>query len=717
MSQKKHKNLQNIQSSTSSNENQNWYDQVLVSLLFLTVPSLIFAHTIQVYSVFTAPKLFLLRILTLLMILTISYKFWSEQKIKIISPTFYVFLGLYAFVSILNSVWSVNIYDSLHGVPGRFMGLFTRLDFLVLAFLTTQILSTKKVQRNFVIWLVGFGFLSALHGYLQYKGIFGDPSNWDQDPTKRVFGSFGHANHYAAFLGMIASLSLGLFFSTKNKVAKGFYIITGLLGLLTLLATASRGGLIAFIVAIMFFIIISFYLFYKKINLENDINNFCNFLKFIFVKYKKTSITILSSAFVALILILIFQSTLIQKINNSFFVERFRILQSTYEQGLVPDRISWSLSMIDMIKDKPLLGYGLSTFKDIFNSYRRLDYRDIDDLQYEVTPEFGHMEYLSIASTQGLIGLLTYLLPIVYIFYLSFKHFKNEQNQDNYFLLGLLAACVVYITQVLVSFGVIETFSLFFIFLGLSAAYLSKEQIEEKITGATKHIILIISFLLFIFGMLYSINRIKVEFWLRQAQVAEITAKYDHAISSYTRILELEPNNATYYSNYADLLFRLSENPEFVDNKEEFLKASIQNYEEAIARNTWLPHLYSNVGLSALHLANFYKNTDNKLTSEYLFYSVESYEKAANKGTNNPLHLYNLMKIYGLIGQFDKSYEIGEKILKIRLDYKDTFSVLIQFAELAGNTEKAKEYAKRAYEAFPNNPEYEKMYEKYFVTE
>src|SRR5690606_4640907 len=62
--------------------------------------------------------------------------------------------------------------------------------------------------------------------------------------------------------------------------------------------------------------------------------------------------------------------------------------------GIVPDRVSWWMSSLDMIAERPLLGFGLSTYRDVYNQFRRTDYRTLENngMQDIITPETAHNE-------------------------------------------------------------------------------------------------------------------------------------------------------------------------------------------------------------------------------------------------------------------------------------------------------------------------------------
>ena len=697
MGKKKHhrKSDQEIQNPVISKK-LFWYDQLNITLIFILITSLVFTHSIKFYSIFTSTKLFSLRIITLIILLLTGYKFFKEKQINLSTPKFYLGLLGYGFVCVLNTIISINTYTSLFGQPDQYLGLFTVLNFILIAFLTAQILNTKNLQTIFIKYFISIGFISAIYGFLQYHQFIGDPSMWDQDPTLRVFGTFGHSNHFAAFLGMNIMLSLGIFFYTKNFYWKVFAAAGVLISFITLSYTASRGGLFAVLFSLLFFGLIFFHLIYKNFKTKYEIKNLKSSLKFIWQKYHRTSMSLLTSLIIFVIIIVSSSPLIINKFQNSYIFQRFEALNQTFNQGLIPDRVSWWLSMFAMIKDSPIYGHGLSTFKDRYNAYRRLDYRNIDDLQYEVTPESGHMEYLSIFATQGVIGLTTYLIPIIFVFYLALKKFKEENlTKEHFLLLGLLSALMVYLTQVLISFGVVDIWSMFFILLGFTAIFINTELKKEiKFGNATTWAIFLIIILIFVFGTKFSITQIKVEFWRRQTVSAETAKVYNHAIESYEKILELENKNAFYHADYGDFLFRLANLNEYQSQKEELLKQAISHYDQAIALNPWQPHFFANLGLSAIHLAKFYTElkSNQELTGQYLQITIKAYEQAIKNGPNNPLHLYNLMKVYALVSQFDKFYQTGDEILTMRKDYKDTLDLLIEVAKFNKDLEKAEYY-------------------------
>ncbi len=622
---------------------------VLVPLVFLP----------QVSSVFTTPKLYIFRVITLLIILIWGMRnlFHKEARIRW-SPFFWFVIG-YAAISILNTYFSINLYVSIFGTYGRFLGIFTVLNLLLWAYIIFAEFRSKEKIRKLIYTSVIVAAVIAFYGVLQYFDLLVNIFPWTQNPQDRVFSTIGHSNHTAAYLGMNLMLLLGLIFTEgKNKMK---YLLWGGFGLisLTLILTASRGGFFAVIFAAIIWLI--YILRIKKLSKKT---------------FKYTIVGLIVAAIMGIVL-----SGPISKLG---VVERTVSTITFIQQGNMPDRVSWWLSSFEMIQDKPLLGHGLSSYKEIYNQYRRADYKVPDDLQDHITPETAHNEYLNIAATQGLIGFAAYALMIIMLFIYTFKYFKKHKDEkDKLMVMSLLTAIIVYLIQVSMSFGTVTTLFFFFTLIGLLVSYVNEENSKEivfKNLIVFKVIGIIVALSIFIVGWIAAFNSILVEYHFKQAQSYAAIGDFENTIKSYDRTVEIQGHIPNYYEDYGDFLFEFAINlPD--QAQANYLNDAINTYAYAVKVNNNHSNVLMNQGLVYTRLADLSRN-DVAEYEKYKFQSIEVMKAANNKIQNNPFYPYK----FGITLKFYEQYEdaLGQFILvnEIRDSYKNTKQLISEVTSL-----------------------------------
>ncbi|MBI5754911.1 O-antigen ligase family protein, partial [Candidatus Peregrinibacteria bacterium] len=405
---------------------------------------------IEVKSSFNMPKLFALRLFTIAAIIISAYQMWRSGSFSYIKTRFNRYLAIYSIVIFFVTIFSVQIDASIIGTEGRFLGIITMFNFFLLAFLTMNTLTTRKRLIIFISVSTATAFLLAIYGLMQnasdiatyprlapiVQKIVGDPAHWTQDPTDRVFGTMGHANHFGAYLAFHIMLLGGLILTVKKWWAKILMAMAGLIMFSAVMTTESRGAIVALVAGIFIFAIFS-----AKIEWNG-------------IKRWKWPIL---GLFVAMILVVgIFQGQIVEKVKNSGLGQRTIGTIQFLQAGNIPDRVSWWFSSFEMFADHPILGQGLSTYKDVYNLYRRLDYKVPGDEQDTTTPESTHMAYFNILAEQGIVGLTAYIFFIGFVVFTLGKFvWLSTTNISTYhsIIIGILAALTTYLVQVLMSFG------------------------------------------------------------------------------------------------------------------------------------------------------------------------------------------------------------------------------------------------------------------------
>jgi O-antigen ligase len=633
------------------------YDKIIRALLYALVIAVPIAFCPAFHTVFSMPKLIVLRAISLAIMLLWGAKIFSERKFEYVKTPFNLLLLAYAAVSVLTTIFSITPFTSIFGAEGRFIGIISVFNFLLLPLFIINFLKEKKFLRELLT--VGFftSAVIAIYGILQYFGIFQETFNWSEDPSSRVFGTFGHGNHFGAYLAANFFIGFYLFrMQTKNPY-KWIYGIAALILLPALILTASRGAMFSMVAAALIITVIAIRHRNKFVKKENS---------------KKLTIGIAS-----IILILLLSSQLLwDTIKETPIVERTSQTITSIQEGNIPDRVSWWLSGIEMFRERPVLGFGLSTFRDAYSQFRRKDYRTLDgNVQDLITPEAAHNEYLNVAATQGLFGFIAFIGIIIFAVSTILKSIRETRSKDDARILtGILAALTVMLTQLFFSFGVISTYTITYILLGVAVAYSDTRTKEIRLKGIKEIIIIGILVIISLAGYI-TCTEAKADFYYKQAEKLYSEGEIFNAKQAYLKAITYKPQEYEYYKIYAQFVLKASETP-FIDeySKLDFLNTAEQNFNHAIAINPYHPSNYYNLGLAQLQIYS--------MTGQKVFYEKagNNIDKAVEIAVNNPLYSYQAAKAYMSLSTPEdnkKAKSFLEKALQIRPHFRDAEQILL----------------------------------------
>ena len=249
-----------------------------------------------------------------------------------------------------------------------FRGIFKALQYgLVFMALATRIWNSKSISR-FLYFAAGAVILAGANGLFQYftgGDLLRGRTLIPDDYLKRISSSFIHPNDFGAYLMVMASLFISIIFTSANSTKKtAIFSLALTVSIICLFLTGSRGAWISFAGA---FIVVGM------------------------LKGKK--IAALFIGILIAIFILLPPSS------------RQRIYETANtETGTSWERVMLWRGTVDMIKEHPVLGFGVNTFSKHFPDYKPKGY--IDD-------RYAHNCYLQMAAEIGIIGALFFILFIL----------------------------------------------------------------------------------------------------------------------------------------------------------------------------------------------------------------------------------------------------------------------------------------------------------------
>ena len=156
-------------------------------------------------------------------------------------------LGLFSLVFASALFTETPLMRALFGYPGRSNGLLTYLALILLIWVVSRMLISRrffeKLQRNLFILVIIF----VTYSCLQYLEL--DPVSWNSS-YNRIIGTLGNPNFSGAFLGIMGVVLILYFFSTTKPV-RFFYLALSICSVFLGWATESFQAVLIFAIGIL----------------------------------------------------------------------------------------------------------------------------------------------------------------------------------------------------------------------------------------------------------------------------------------------------------------------------------------------------------------------------------------------------------------------------------------------------------------------------------
>jgi O-antigen ligase len=297
------------------------------------------------------------------------------------------------FISFLRSAY---YKESIRGIVRIIK--YTLLYFSVVDFLSND---ERRLGRFFwtIIYIAGFTFLNGIFQEFFGFDILRHRRIITADYLHRISASFVHPNDFGAYIISVLPLTSSFISRNISKRKKIILALICLLGLYCLVRTSSRGAWLGFLCGI-----ILYFFFYKR------------------------QVSILIP--IILILLIVISPHGLNRIASIFSLEK----------NTVWERVQLWAGTWNMVKEHPLLGFGINTFSDYFPKYKPVDYPDL---------RYTHNSYLQMWSEIGIIGLLVFLFIIFTIIGRVLHNLKNKVKAGFHglILLGLLSGYIAFLIQ------------------------------------------------------------------------------------------------------------------------------------------------------------------------------------------------------------------------------------------------------------------------------
>ncbi len=385
---------------------------------------------------FYLPKLVLLTLFCLVLIIHCGLHFREMNRHKVMDTITMASLTFLLLLSI-SLFFALDLKESLFGRIYRYEGYLTIVMYLFLFWGARFIRNDKWVLNMLLVGIV----IQAVYGIAQSNGF--DPILRDDTRMgwQSAFGTLGNPNFYGSFMAMALPLSIWFMFKQQVRIGALIYALV----FYALLASMTRGAWLGASVGLLFGLWIA-----------------------------RKSSSYLSK--VSLILVISF--TLLVQYNQSHHnqvvtqalsipkeaVEVLVQAESAPQAGSY--RIFIWTHVLDLVKERPLMGYGFDYLPKLFFEYYQKDMHTV--MGRLMTIDKAHNEYLNIAVSAGIPSLIAYLILLFVVLKKNISYGPNL----------LFAVIVAYMVQAFFNISVVSVAYLFWILLGRLVPYASKSTSE-----------------------------------------------------------------------------------------------------------------------------------------------------------------------------------------------------------------------------------------------
>ncbi len=390
-------------------------------------------------------------------------------------------------------------------------GAARSLEDYILYFLIFICASNMDFNKNDVYIWIAAGIIASFTALFNFIG-----------PRKYIVSTFGNPNFFAGHIMMLATLASAMLFSKNVKKNERIFLIVFITAaFLGILATRSRAAIAgaAFGIATLLFLV----------NIKGP-----------FIKKWSPYIAVVAAG----------------------------ALSYGHISRWITTNIRWYIwnAAIDMVKVKPLAGWGLGNFTFFYPYYRVREYF----LQPEATPVtiHTHNEYLQILSETGIMGLLLFLAFIVIMITNAVRNKSENRDSGSLIVKGCIAGIAAVLVDNVFSTNLRNpsTAMYFWFLLGLTAGHAKKLEIDFKISRSLWYAAGAAGFIMCVFTSVY---RIAPDVYFKRGVWAKEGGDLRTAIDNYLVVCSMNPHN---HEAWYKMAFAYGESGKFEEARDIYLK-------------------------------------------------------------------------------------------------------------------------------------------------
>jgi len=362
------------------------------------------------------------------------------------------------------------------------------------------------------------------------------------------------------------------------------------------------------------------------------------------------------------------------------------------------------LSTIQIIKEHPLLGSGIGTFRihypgsqgKVLSLEKNKKYIPVANKSIN-----AHNDYLHLWAETGIIGLLCFFWLIFLFYKKSFKYLKEVKREDKFLLIGFMGMGIALLVDALFSFPfhIIQNGMLFPLMLSLSILIGEKrEETGKKDVNLEKKkfpllIRRAIQISIVLIAVSLGILRVRVfiaDTHLKTAEIIMQAGAYPAAEKEAERAVKINPYNGEAYSYLGGINIYLGK-----------YKEAIKNLKKA-EKNWIYIGLYNDLGYAYLKTGKIEKAKEFFKKNIYLFpHFFRAYINLGSIFLEEGRKALSLKNLKLAEEKFDTSFTYYEQARALRSDFPIPFDLSIQYYKIGAL--KAKEKLTTEHTEFTEN--------------
>lgn len=649
----------------------NRYRQFAMVLLALLVGALPVVFNPFGYNMFAATRSMLLHGIALSLCLIILLDLFENGQLQIRKTASDPAVMIFAIIAAISTVFSIHPPTSIRGVIWRYEGLQTWISYVVVYFAAKYAIRGEREQVPILYAAMGSALAISSYAILQHYRIDVIPWAQDQDLSRSI-STLGGPTYLGAYLVLMLPLGLSLIFAPRfPRQLRALSAASSLLILLALMFTFARSAWLAVLIAVLFLVILNVRAIFSK-------------------KY----------AAILLIMILLTSASFIAFGKSSPYVERAKSAFNLTKHSSGGIRLYLWRHTLDIIKARPVFGWGLETFSLVFPRYIDIEWEQT--VRRDFPTDRVHNDLLQMAASIGVPGMIAYAMIFLLFFIAGFMALRKIQDiSQSRLLSGLMSGVLAYIVQMQFNFSIIDVTPIFWIFLGAGACIQAESvslknfnlhplfrvdsSLKRQTTRAGMLIILAIV-------LLQSVKPVLADIHYRKGQEAMTAGDISMAESELTRAVRRDPSEVYYLQELGKAETRIMS----ATGDEQALERAISALEQASKINPLNEYTYQFLGeayLSGAEVlgdqslldeaeANFRKVIDNDpnfakvhLSLGIVYANMGKLEQAIfewkivpNLYPESDSAFYNIGQAYEKLGKLPEALENYEKALSVNPD-------------------------------------------------
>lgn len=422
---------------------------------------------------------------------------------------------------------SDSLQDSLVGVPGRHQGLLTMVGYLVLMLSAALYMQSLDQVERFLRILVWTSAPLCLFGLLQFFHL--NPFDWVTDSTSPMMATLGRSNFFASYLALLVPLSLVLLKRTKQRLPLALLLAAQSV---CLLLSHVRSSWIALGTAALTWLLLC------RIKPSG-----CRALPYLPLLLAASATAWMLTGFLAVPLDL--------QPPAGFVPVSETILN---QGGSMAARLTIWQRSVDLILERPWLGYGLDTMETVFT--RAFPPELVYYQGRHVMVDRAHNLWLDLGMSSGLLGIgaVTALLILAGLRIDGYLRTTGDPEQ-RLIRIGLAAALTGHLADLQFSFDQTANAALFWLLLGVAMAATRIPPDARREEGGLRPSRLASGLLwLLLFSVIFTVWPLHV---LRADRMYAVAMQTERPLAERIRIMEqavrLQPRQTDYLLDLAML--------------------------------------------------------------------------------------------------------------------------------------------------------------------